>query len=132
MSEQSKAADKPGAYARVYWHAFRVQYGRELFKQSRVDWSRLKRSIGELSVEHPSPDILTRATLLACTAGDREETKQLFLKSAEPLSFYPYAGAEERDACRIWAFKTRFDILYDAFWENVWPIIQVFLVLRLR
>jgi hypothetical protein len=111
------------AYARIYWHAFQAQYGRDVFVQTSIDWSQFKRSASALLDETNAPENIGRIALLTCVAGDRTETKRLFGLTAEPVAFYPWSSETERDACLAWARTPAWKAKLNSFIEWVAPYV---------
>jgi hypothetical protein len=116
-SLQLKGTSSASVYARIYWHAFEVQYGRSLLSATQIDWTRFK--------EDPTPGNFGRVALIACVAGDRAETRRLFESSPQPLQFYPWAATSERDSCRDWAMKPSWRIAVETMWDWIEPVVRV-------
>ncbi len=114
-----------GVYALIYWHAFLVQYRRDLSSSARIDLEQLREATAVLLAKDPSPRNLTRMALLACVVGDEKQTKQLFDRSKDKLSFYPWAGVSERDVCYAWAHRTMWDRFVETVWPYVWAILKI-------
>jgi hypothetical protein len=120
----SAASNKAGlnsGYARVYWHAFKSQYGREIFSGSKLDWPHFRTSADAYIVEDPTSRIQDRALFLACLAGDRGETRRLFSVRAKKMMFDDYAAQELVGVCRSWAAAPAWRVTLENFVERMSP-----------
>ena len=106
-SDDVLAARGAGFYAKAYVHAHQVQFGRAMFEQSAIDWTRFKASAAQwLAVVGPSPEALSDLSALACLAGDRQETARLFAMIKTPYSTKSWSSKDDREACKAWAEKS--------------------------
>lgn len=97
-------ADGDERYARLYWHAYAVFYGDDLFKRSEVNWPRMRTGMTSLVARYPDARNINAFARLACTAGDRETTRTLMAQLPErPVMTEVWQAKAAFAACRKWA-----------------------------
>lgn len=102
--EYTKEKEGQGMYARIYWSAYQMEFGNELFSRSKVDWSRMSVGIDDVLARFPDQWNINNFAHFACLAGDREKTRNLIAMIEGP----PVNSAWKRisptfEECRDWA-----------------------------
>lgn len=102
--ERSRSTEGEGMYARIYWVAFQSQYYDDLFQQSAVSWTKMKKGIAAVLAAYPDAWNLNNFAYFACLAGDREEARVLLnrMGDEEPL-MNVWQLPEKYESCRQWA-----------------------------
>jgi len=96
--------DADQRYARLYWHAYAAIYGKDLFKQSRVNWPRMRDGMNSLVAQYPDAWNINSFAYLACIAGDRQTTQHLMARLPErPLVLAVWQARAVFASCRKWA-----------------------------
>jgi len=97
-------ADGDERYARLYWHAYAVFYGDDLFKRSAVNWPRMRAGMTAIVARYPDARNLNAFAHMACTAGDRDTTRALMAQLPErPVMTAVWQAKPVFAACRKWA-----------------------------
>lgn len=114
-------------YARMYWRAFRVNYGMQFFEQSHVDWERFKAGFQTLIEGHRAPAYWSNFAMIACLAGDHEETRRIMKLHSDPPHLDGVYSQDERESCRKWAMKSEWEVWIDdklaVGWEAVRSLV---------
>lgn len=102
------AARLPGAegkavYARLYWHAYSVIWGDDLFRNSRVDWARMRDGIDAVLASFPDPWNRNNFAYLACLKQDRETARRLLDGISGPPLMTVWKAKPILEGCRAWA-----------------------------
>jgi len=100
---QRAGAESDERYARLYWHAYAAFYGNDLFKRSRVNWSRMRSGMQALIAHYPDAWNINSFAYLACLAGDRETTRTLVARLSERPILAVWQARPVFSACRQWA-----------------------------
>lgn len=109
MSDRFKDREGFAMYARIYAQAQAAQYGSQLFKISKVDWTRLMAGIRDLVARYPDAAHQNQGALLACLGGNRALTREIMGQrtfSKDPAVWYQLNINQTWDAysiCRTWA-----------------------------
>ena len=93
-------------YARLYWHAYQVVYGNDLFRRSRADWPRMRAGFAAIQKHYPDAWNANHFALFACLAGDQAAAKSAFENldgSEPPLTIWQSRAVV--NGCRQWASR---------------------------
>jgi hypothetical protein len=84
--ERTRKTEGDGMYARIYWYASQTQFGDELFLDSKVDWTLMKKGIDDVLAKYPDAWNTNNFARFACLRGDKEKTAELIERiGPEPL-----------------------------------------------
>lgn len=99
--EKTKAKEKMGLYARVYWSAVGV-YGHKLFEESAVVWDKMRQGMFDVLDQYPDQWNINNFAYFACMAKDKATTKTLIEKVSVPIGNV-WQGKEVFEVCKNWA-----------------------------
>lgn len=124
VAAETGALPQSHAYARTYLHAMQVQYGSALFRESRVDWTELKRDASGLLLSFPAAKNVARLTMAACVAGDHQEAARLV--ALNPTSSYlgEYLNGDDRKSCEQWAKTPWWVLKFNKFMAQAGSIVD--------
>jgi hypothetical protein len=91
------------AYARLYMHAHRVEYGDGLYLHSRANKATMKAGLADITEQPTSIEMLNWAGYASCLAGDADETLRMMHKIDRHTLPFIWGGAESLRACYRWA-----------------------------
>lgn len=99
----TKAKEKNGMYARIYWYASQTQYGYKLFTESAVLWATMSKSIDDVLEKYPDQWNINNFAKFSCLARDKSKTKLLIsqIKGKPILKAWQNFGFYSR--CRDWS-----------------------------
>ena len=86
-------------YARIYWYASQTQYGLNLFSDSDVVWSDMRRGINSVLLEFPDQWNIQNFAVFACVANDVELTRDLLNRIDEPILVHDLRNPEVMAYC---------------------------------
>ena len=95
--------DEDERYARLYWHAYQLVYGDDLFRRSRADWPRMRVGMSAIAAHFPDAWNLNQFAYFACLAGDRDTTRRLLAEVSDPPPLQIWQSRAVLDGCRQWA-----------------------------
>lgn len=98
--QYSAQTDPDALYARIYWYAAQTQYGLNLFSNSDVVWSDMRRGIDKVLLEFPDQWNIQNFAVFACAADDAELTRTLFARVEEPILSYYLQQPQIMEHCR--------------------------------
>src|SRR6218665_3863598 len=75
--ELERTRDKVGfaTYTRIYWSASALEYQGQLFKETDVDWSKMRKGFEDIVKKYPDEWNINNFAYFACFAKDRETTQ---------------------------------------------------------
>jgi hypothetical protein len=77
---RTSASEGWGMYARIYWFASQTEYKNALFKNSLVDWPKMKRGFEDIIARYPDAWNLNNYAKFACLARDKAKTQELMIR----------------------------------------------------
>ncbi len=91
-------------YARLYSALAQVEYQHRLYKDSRVEWSKMKRGLEDWTSHFPTPWNYNIYAYHACIAEDKDTTKLLLAKiqDAPMMQMWNPNGRVTYSTCKSW------------------------------
>jgi hypothetical protein len=100
----TKEEEGQGMYARIYWSAYQIEFGNELFSRTKVDWSRMSVGIDDVLARFPAQWNINNFAHFACLAGDREKARSLIaMIEGPPIHLAWKSLSPTFEECRDWA-----------------------------
>lgn len=97
---RSRATEGRGLYARIYWFASQINYGDDLFAESKVKWNEMKAGFDDIVMRYPDPWNLQNYAKFACDAGDRATLAALFKRIGTNYDERAWGSQAKYDSCR--------------------------------
>ncbi|MCK5276442.1 MAG: hypothetical protein KAR37_17425 [Alphaproteobacteria bacterium] len=93
-----------GLYARIYWYAADIEFGRDIIIDKPHVWERMPASMEDVLAHYPDQWNIINFARLACVAGDRDTTVRMIARIDERLVPRPWGSGEPSyKQCRDWA-----------------------------
>jgi hypothetical protein len=93
-----------GLYARIYWYAAEIEFGRGVIIDRPRVWERMPAAMEDVLAHYPDQWNIVNFARLSCVAGDRETTLRMVSRIDEKQVVGPWGGGEPTyKQCRDWA-----------------------------
>lgn len=100
---RTQSVEGYGMYARIYWYASETEYGDELFTESEVRWSVMKRGIDDVLAKYPDSWNIENFAKFSCMAGDKEKAAELTDRVKTQPLMQVWGGISNFQQCKTWA-----------------------------
>ena len=101
--KRTRAQEGYAMYTRIYWAASQVEFNETLFRESQVNWQKMKRGIDDILNKYPDNWNLNNLAKFACLAKDKEEAATLLGRIEHPLHRLVWDSPSFFYRCRNWA-----------------------------
>jgi len=103
----SKTKSKEGisVYARVYWNAAALYRHINLFKESLVDWEKMKKGFEDMLQHYPSPWNLNTYGFFSCIADDKSTTRDVINRIGDNVILDAWVKDKNYAICKRLAFQ---------------------------
>lgn len=101
-ARNNKATDGDGPYARVYWFAAEAYFGDRLFRETMVDWTRMKNAMDDVLRQYPDQWNVNNFAYFACLKGDKTKARELVGRVTTPI-MEVWDSEERFKRCKYWA-----------------------------
>jgi len=99
----TKEKGENSRYARFYWVASQLIYHKNLFTQSDVNWSIMRKGIDDVLKEFPSQWNINYFAYYSCLAEDKSKAKELLSRITSKPKYYPWGYNDiEYKKCLEW------------------------------
>ena len=102
-SQNTKSSDGESRYARLYWTVINSLESEDFFRETKVNWGRLKQGYKDMIKLHPDPYNKNAFALFACLAKDKETTKQMIDELGVHISPRQWKRPEILEYCKAFA-----------------------------
>lgn len=105
----TKSKEKSSMYARIYWYSSQSNYGKKLFTDSSVIWSRMSKSIDDVLLIYPDQWNINNFAYFACLARDKEKAKSLIKKIEGAPILQVWQDLKRYNYYKLWASNIKED-----------------------
>jgi len=99
----TKAHEKTGMYARVYWYASQTNYGAQLFTKSAVTWTRMSKAIDDVLDKYPDQWNINNFAFFSCLAGDKQKAAKLLSQVEGAPIIQVWRNVRFFKQCKSWS-----------------------------
>ncbi len=99
----TRAKEKTGMYARIYWYASQTNYGEKLFTESAVTWDRMITSIDDVLESYPDQWNINNFAYFSCLAKDKIKTNKLINQIKDKPIIAAWKNIRNFNQCKEWA-----------------------------
>jgi hypothetical protein len=103
--KRTQATEGLAMYARIYWVASQNDYRENLFTDTLVDWSSMKKGIDDVLKKYPDSWNVNNFAKFACLAGDKTKTKELISRINQPPIAKAWGNVSYFQQCKDWALQ---------------------------
>lgn len=108
-------------YARIYWYVSQVIYADALFKESKVNWSTMRKGIDDVLADYPDNWNINNFAKFACLAGDKGTTGALFAQMDRPIFGRVWRSDADYARCKSFGSSERAATLRLKFLDRIQP-----------
>ncbi len=105
-AKRTQSTEGMGMYARIYWYAYKSQYGARLFIDSELDWEKMRKGFFDVIETYPDSWNIQNFAFFSCLAKDKETTWMLLNKMNGPVINRAWKKLEYYDYCRAFSKPT--------------------------
>ncbi|WP_158549383.1 hypothetical protein [Lysobacter silvisoli] len=99
-AKRSRATEGRGLYARIYWYASQINYGDDLFAESKARWGAMKAGFDDVVERYPDQWNLQSYAKFACDAGDRATLAKLLKRIGTNYEDRAWGSRAKYESCR--------------------------------
>lgn len=101
--KQTRSREGHAMYARVYWFASQTEFNETLFRESQVNWEKMKKGIDDILKKYPDNWNMNYLAKFACLARDKAKAAELIDRIEHPLHRRVWDSSSHLNRCRKWA-----------------------------
>lgn len=99
----TRAKEKNGMYARIYWVASQDNYGSDLFTKSAVVWKEMSKAIDDVIEQYPDQWNINNFAYFSCLAGDSNKTRHLISMIEGKPIVSAWQNMDFYSQCKAWS-----------------------------